>query len=413
MYPKSDQQFYQVGDKEIYIYSAFLDNRLPNKTYVRMFGMQPPNVKTQVYCRIRNGSGTQDIPPERIYPIYPWWPSEKLHLHAYYYGCELPRSNRNNFMKDSLLEEITLVTTDSKDETNIPLFAVNGAKTSNSVDSVRPPKYVGICVKAVWGKVNAFKLAEWIELNRLAGVTKFIFYDVATTGSARKVIDYYSRLGIVDIIQYSYAITMAYLTKDDSFDNHLKKSSMAMEQAFLVSINDCLYRYQDQFKYLLVTDLDELLLPTTDENLVQMLTRAAKDNSDAASYTFHTAWHFEEFGEAYYNAPPYLQFQKYARRSEVIKSQPKSIFMADRFVSANWHGVIMMPWGHGPELKGNVYLSPEDYGFVHHYRLCKDKYKEQTCKDMIGTAVLDHVIPRYRSKVEQKVKDILTKLKLV
>ena len=411
------EQFHQIGENEIYIHSAFLDNRFPNTTYVRMFGMQPKGLSVPIHCRFRNSSGTYDIPPERIYPIYPWWPSEKLHLHAHYYGCQLPHSR--GVGEQQQLKDIALVTKDSREETKIPLFSVNGYRDNvfqappSLLGTQRQHATIGICVKAIWGRVNAFRLVEWIETNKLAGVTKFIFYDVATTGPARQVINYYSRLGIADVIQYSYAITMAYLTKDDAFQKHLYKSSMALEQSFLVSINDCLYRYQDRYRFLLVTDLDELLIPTADETLGAMLNRATDIHTTASSYTFNTAWHFEEFGQSDYNSPPYLQFQKFARRSKVMKTQPKSIFIADRFISANWHGVVMMPWKLGTELQGNVYLTDEGFGFVHHYRTCSEKYRVETCNDMIKSARTDEVVPRYKMAVQQKVKDVLLTLKLI
>ena len=381
-----------MNDEERYIYSAFLDRRF-NTPYLRMFGMQNRNVTSGLYCRFDYGTGKVDFPPERSYAVYPQWPSEKLKYHAYYYGCAIP-----DFLQLSANVTFSVFVQGSRSQTNIEVTEIGRVPNGDR-------KELAVCVKAFWGKVDPFRLVEWIEVNRAMGVDKFVIYDRTVVGASARILEYYAKLGLVEIIPFTYVLSMGYLMEDDPMRWRLAHEDFILEQAYLVSINDCYYRFRDQYKYIMVIDLDEVIVPTMNESLVTLIERSNHEFPLASAFTFPIAWHFEQFGEIENSrAPKYMYMQRYLRRTPIMMSQPKTIFHTDRAVSLNWHGVVMIPSKRG--YVGNVNMPWKKYGVVHHYRQ-KCKYDESKCAVMLQMAEVDDVMPRYLGIVDRQIESVL------
>jgi hypothetical protein len=119
------------------------------------------------------------------------------------------------------------------------------------------------------------------------------------------------------------------------------------------------------------------------------------------------------------DAPVYLHTQRYLTRTPVMKrSQPKSIVVGGptgllaggAALSVNWHGVTMVPTS--AELAGNVELSWERYGYVHHYR-ASCKYSQSECDFLVNMAETDTVMPFYRRPLQTAVMDVMQTLRLL
>lgn len=60
---------------------------------------------------------------------------------------------------------------------------------------------IGVCAKFVYGSMDAQKLIEWFEVNRLLGVDKVCIYTYKLNKLAMKVLEYYESIGIVMVIK--------------------------------------------------------------------------------------------------------------------------------------------------------------------------------------------------------------------
>lgn len=70
------------------------------------------------------------------------------------------------------------------------------------------------------------------------------------------------------------------------------------------AVNDCIFRTAviDNFKYVGVADLDEILMPKRNESLVNLVKR--HDNGDGLhSFIFANAFFFKKFGQDYETVP--------------------------------------------------------------------------------------------------------------
>jgi Glycosyltransferase family 92 len=62
----------------------------------------------------------------------------------------------------------------------------------------------------------------------------------------------------------------------------------------MAALNDCLYRalVVDNFKYLLIVDIDEILMPLKTESLADLLMESQEHNDRAHSFVFRNVFFF-------------------------------------------------------------------------------------------------------------------------
>ena len=117
----------------------------------------------------------------------------------------------------------------------------------------------GMCLGGgtMYGEVNdadARWLVEWFEVNRMFGVTEFNLYNATAQFSdkAKAVIQFYQKIGVLKFHQLPPP-----LTHYDVNDRN------AVDLSMRVSLNECMYTNMYRYKYIVVIDLDEIIVPYT------------------------------------------------------------------------------------------------------------------------------------------------------
>jgi hypothetical protein len=98
----------------------------------------------------------------------------------------------------------------------------------------------------------ANSMIEWFEINCLFGITEFNFYNATAFFAPEiwKVLNYYIDKGILNLYQQNPPIEYT--------DRHQRNVA---EIAMRTSLNDCLYRNMYRYKYIVIIDLDEIIVP--------------------------------------------------------------------------------------------------------------------------------------------------------
>ena len=106
-------------------------------------------------------------------------------------------------------------------------------------------------VEAAYRHVDTVRLVEWLELQRLLGVTLVGVYVLSDlSASARRLLAYYSSVdGLVDLRRTDYIARVpgGEPSSPDQFWLHLTPV-----------INDCIYRNMFRFQRIAVIDFDEV-----------------------------------------------------------------------------------------------------------------------------------------------------------
>jgi hypothetical protein len=118
--------------------------------------------------------------------------------------------------------------------TLLPVVPPPSRRQTSSADSTgssaRWQHEFSVCVAVSFGSLPPDEVIEWVEANRMFGVTKFNIYDAKINDSRTlDVLKFYVRLGLVEINELPPGV-------DDFSINGIKLSSPT-------SLNDCMMRY--------------------------------------------------------------------------------------------------------------------------------------------------------------------------
>ena len=149
-------------------------------------------------------------------------------------------------------------------------------------------------------------------------------------------------------------------------------------EGLFAALNDCLYRHMYNTKYLMMVDLDELIIPHQSLTLTEMLSDLSTRNlvqagrtvspNQVSSYNFQNAFFYLQWPDnpTYLTQPALSTFLKTRRRLKLHppKQRSKYICLPRAVKEAGNHFV----WEFHSGKTLNV---PPSYGFLHHYRVCE------------------------------------------
>uniref|UniRef100_A0A3Q3WUX7 Glycosyltransferase family 92 protein n=1 Tax=Mola mola TaxID=94237 RepID=A0A3Q3WUX7_MOLML len=106
-------------------------------------------------------------------------------------------------------------------------------------------------------KVTDVLLVQSLEMLQLLGVNRVAVYLTNSSRETQHILDYYTHKGIVEVIPWSIPrllkVSRSWLPSLSPGDIHYFGQMPAL--------NDCIYRYMYQTRYLALHDVDELILP--------------------------------------------------------------------------------------------------------------------------------------------------------
>ncbi|XP_029923324.1 uncharacterized protein LOC115370441 [Myripristis murdjan] len=130
------------------------------------------------------------------------------------------------------------------------------------------PHNFTLCMSTMFDFTNLLQLVQSMEMLQLLGVSRVVIYKTSCDADTQRLLDYYTDKGFIEVIPWSMS-------------NHLKVSKSWKPEIApgdlhyygqLPALNDCVYRYMYQSRYVAMHDVDELILPqSVDSCLLQSL----------------------------------------------------------------------------------------------------------------------------------------------
>jgi len=135
-----------------------------------------------------------------------------------------------------------------------------------------------ICVRPIFGKsITVDDLVEFIEVNRVFGAELFFFYvDDSIDSNVLRCIRSYERLGVVESTPWRLPSNLEHRIP---------------EKGQYFAMTECAYRLMYRTEYLIIQDIDELIVPTRTEDWRSMLSLIGAESrygnrARIASYSF-------------------------------------------------------------------------------------------------------------------------------
>ncbi|XP_052271810.1 beta-1,4-galactosyltransferase galt-1-like [Dreissena polymorpha] len=247
----------------------------------------------------------------------------------------------------------------------------------------------GVCIPPIFGNIKPKDVLEFIELNRLLGAEKFMFYleisDKSVSSGVLRVLEYYQSIRVVHIHTWELPF----------------ERSQIWYHGQSLAINDCLYRYMNDFHHLTFVDLDEFIIPKGDlRSWGDMLPDLKKQSEElyakASAFSFKTAFFSPEFSRHVYSNELNTVI-RVNRTFHFSYRRHKLMVLPERVFELGIHHVSRA-WPDGEQFR--VVHVPLETAFVHHYRACVQEFgihcnarsEDSTVLNIFGTQLQYNVL---------------------
>ncbi|XP_012944882.1 uncharacterized protein LOC106013507 [Aplysia californica] len=273
-------------------------------------------------------------------------------------------------------------------------FSACSQDTSGYLPVQRPSAPEGsmaVCAKIAHGNgLDPEKVIEWFELQMLLGVSKVLMYDLGVTDPVKRVLNYYQRLGFLDLQPYE----LVGPPRNRSLSEKFKRMPQFSHDETL-SVYDCRQRLMD-YTFVLGHDLDELVIPRQDVTLPEFFKAHLETYQDAAGFEFDTEFFIYNWGAS--SPKEDLMVTRFQRCTLPHRECTKYVYLPRRVHSVETHNIF-------PRKLYKVYRLPKTEAILHHYRRCPDDVWP-TCEP---DTIIDDVMMRYKHKLLPRVQAVRRK----
>ncbi|XP_034109022.1 uncharacterized protein LOC117571126 [Drosophila albomicans] len=405
----------QIQNTSFYFFGAYYDDRktVPKTPLVRLltminlYGSEGEVDYPIVYCQLWYKNQVEPLIVEAIDHKIVWiWGGASRRFFPTLISCPLPKPKGG---KAEVPEMVSLVA-DRCDRAKNLLRVVHELPEPSEVQQSKSARRFMVCVKAMDFPYTdmSWRVIEWLEVLRMLGVDKVVFYDAQMHPNMTRVINDYktNEPHFVELRPMSLGRGEPhsprhfhhYAMSADGFNRILNE---------MIPYNDCFYRNMYKYDYVGIFDIDEVIMPlhnvTNWNDLIELgyrvpdYERDSKGCSDWASFCFRNAY-----------------FPRYPDRPKVFKQLPSYYYMlqhvertaehCDRYSAAKCLHSTKYAVGlhnHFPLYRAKTgecepKSIPIEYAQLQHYR-------EPDNKTRLINPVTDDNIWRFQPQLQQRV----------
>lgn len=406
----------QTSNGTYYLYGAYYDDRwrggpLP---MVRILAMIDRILPIPTTCQMWFDKLSAPIlaPATYVYGWYSKWGNYRDGvLQPYVVTCKIPRIK--GFPKNLAPTSVSLVENKCDKATN-----------NLKVNNIRPSKKedFAVCVKGLdfLHEDLSVRLVEWLEMLQIVGAKKVFLYDLEVHPNITKVLDYYQQQNFVELTKITLPGNQPNLPGFRHL--YLKNKLTHKRQNELIPYNDCLYRNLYSYEYLVLLDIDEVIMPLIHDNWSDLMKEVqrlslAERNYTRASYNVRNVYFLDDLGvgepqmkhtEHEVGIPRYLHMLQHVYRSQNYTKPGqyvKCFHNTERVVSLHNHFPLSC-FGTCTTYSINTSLA-----HLQHYRKdCVGPLKNSCKTDFRIYTIRDTTIFKFKNELIARTTDVLNKL---
>ncbi|XP_050676784.1 uncharacterized protein LOC126973498 [Leptidea sinapis] len=359
---------------KFYVYSAYMERR--TVAAVRVIAATRTHGTEPVVCRIWLTDNRTVTVKARVKPIRENW---NMKYSATYVLCLLRGSGVKPQETVGASVAVVAAATPNRPPTN--LLTVLDTEPGSGIDET-----LHVCVKPFhFSYSRADWLMEWFELNRILGATHFYMYNESLSAPVACLLEHYRKQGLVTLLPWKLPI--------------VSKIEIRTEGQF-AAFNDCLYRSMSSAGWLLVIDVDEIVIPRRERTLIALLTamRAAYNPSAKApsAFLFRNTFFYMHWEDDVEAPAPLVTARKTRRWASphAIKNRSKYALRPRDAVELGNHFL----WEMAPGV--SCVGVPIERALLHHYRMVCE-YGGMQC--LTVPSVVDRTAHRWAEELMQRI----------
>ncbi|XP_054854249.1 uncharacterized protein LOC129342480 [Eublepharis macularius] len=374
-----------LSDNKTLIITPYFDNRV--KKLVRVIGIVPHEEIKEVYCLFCCPTGNDvhiskaliDVHEDRF--GFPYAVADLLCMEPT--DCDPPYVSFHWFPQGNL--------------DMLPRFEIQNRGLTNSLVDFT------MCISTMFGNYsNVLQFIQSMEMYKLLGVQRVVIYKNSCSQLMEKVLEFYMAEGTVEIV--SWPIT-AYLNVSTEwfFSNDGIQIGYYGQ---IAALNDCIYRNMYRSRYVLLNDIDEIILPIQYPDWKTMMQDLQDQNPEIGIFLFENHVFpntvFTSADIPSWNTVPGVNILQHVLREpdrkEVINPQ-KMIVNPRKVVQTSVHSVLQ---AFGESLDVSM-----DVAIAYH---CRTPFQPDLPRESL---IRDITLWRYNSSLVGRVNQVLQKIPLL
>ncbi|KIH57100.1 hypothetical protein ANCDUO_12709 [Ancylostoma duodenale] len=278
--------------------------------------------------------------------------------------------------------------------------------------SKRKKDTVAVCVKGMDFQADiSVRLVEWLEAQYLFGVSTVTMYKYTVSKQVQRVLDHFEQQG--KLVQIPLTLPGHSPNLPLVRSEYIARNRQQKRRHELIPYNDCLYRHISTHRYILILDIDELIVPLQHDDYADLLAtiESGLPSEHISSLSFSNVFKFPA-KIADTSRPAHMYMLRNAMRSRKTsdhrtygKSMTNTATVATVFNHFALHRLT-------PNVSGTMYV-PERLGIKLHYKSTCPIEAHKECAELQDDTVRDHSIDRFADELERRVNRTLLKLNLM
>ncbi|XP_063068014.1 uncharacterized protein LOC134459593 [Engraulis encrasicolus] len=164
---------------------------------------------------------------------------------------------------------------------NLKYLPIQNQKTKDSF------KYnFTVCISNLFGEYNnALQFVQTMEVYKLIGIQRVVIYNTSSGPDLEKALKYYSKDGMLEVVPWP----IDKFLKPSHGWNSKRSPGDLQYYGQLVTLNECIYRHMYQSQYLLLNDIDEIIMPYKHASLGDLMDTLQKRHPRSGVFTVENA----------------------------------------------------------------------------------------------------------------------------
>ncbi|EFA05387.1 uncharacterized protein LOC659249 [Tribolium castaneum] len=391
-------QLQQTTFGDFYLFGAYLDQR--HDPVVRILALyeeyQPQNT---YFCQLWYDNSPRPLIVESDVPYWlfrhNWGADNKAYKHPYLITCPVDLIKGQKPSSVSLVEKPC-----DNASNNLRIFESFSKRRKNFL----------VCVKGLFYPFEdkTHRLVEWIELLGLLGVEKIHFFELNVHPNTKKLLSYYENHGRIEVTPLSVAGSVS--NNPQAVERFLREKYTERRLQEVIPYNDCLYRHLHEFKYVVLLDTDEVIIPAENTwlELIETLQDILPNSSSYMArnvYFWDNPSHQHEWFEG---IPRHMHMLQHVFRA---RKHTKPMYFVKGFHDTR---LVIALHNHFPFLcYKKCDFTEIDLGLAHlqHYR-ADCAYGVKNCGVMKSESAMDTRVWNFKHELVKRVEKTLADLNL-
>ncbi|XP_054854148.1 uncharacterized protein LOC129342417 [Eublepharis macularius] len=279
---------------------------------------------------------------------------------------------------------------------HLPLFEIKNREPEGF------PVEFTVCISTMFGEYNnVLQFVQSMEMYRILGVGRVVIYKNSCSTLMEKVLGFYIAEGVVEIIPWPID---SYL-KVSSYWHHSMDPKDIGYYGQITALNDCIYRNMYKSKYVLLNDMDEIILSEKYPDWKTMMQDLQSQHPEAAVFLFEnhifpkTVFTPTHMFNISWNAVPGVNILQHVLREpdrKYIVNPQKMIVDPKKVVQTSVHSVL--------QAYGASIHVPMDVALVYH---CRTPLQKNLSRRLL---IKDTTLWRYNMSLIGNVSKVLNQI---